>query len=98
MSRLIPRNCASPGQLEIFWLSFRYRAKALGVNTQRRIELTPKVLKRDRSGQLDDLCLGVVLRQSGEKCVIDLLICDRDTLGIFKRDAFRLAEQSAVAP
>ena len=30
------------------------------VNTQRRVELTPKVLKRDRGGQLDDFFIGLV--------------------------------------
>lgn len=51
-------DLSQPGILP---LSVRYRAKALGVDTERRVELTAVVLKRDRCGQLDDLRFGVVV-------------------------------------
>src|SRR5436190_24391182 len=78
--------------------SAREQAEALGFDAEGRVEFAAEVLQRDRGGQLDDLRLAVMLLQSREECIIDILAGDRHALGVFERDLFSFGEQRTVAP
>jgi hypothetical protein len=75
-----------------------HKAKALLVYFKGGIELATEVFERYRRSQLDELCLVVVLLQSCEEFVVDLLVGIRDVFCILECDALGIAEQRAAAP
>lgn len=75
-----------------------HKTKALRVYFKRGVELATEVFERNRRRQLDDLRLVVVLLQSREEFVVDLLVSIRDALRVLECDALGIAEQCAATP
>ena len=60
----------------------------LGRDSQRAVEFAGGVFPGDCHGQLDDLVVVVVLLQLGEEGVVDILIAQRDRVGVLEGNPF----------
>ena len=65
----------------------------MGADPEGSVELAGAVFPGDRCGQLDDLVVGEVLLDLCEELVTDVLIGDRDSIGVLQGGPFSVVKQ-----